>query len=142
MFKAVKRGRLHQVALAASGEPVDIKLYGCRVQRPPYLSNGKTYMLLDLGACVAGSGTELLRAVDEFVARQAKPSFTPVRADGALLVKLDRPKYEDGNGDPGPAFQPAPNDLVDVVVRPGAFAAFGYCVLVHRMKPHALLARG
>ena len=135
MFKSVARGRLLQVA-GPDGEPVDVRLYACQVIKPPYEAGGKTYAVLDASA--AAGDLDRLRALNDFVRAQARPRFSPVRPDGALVVKLDRPKWETAAGTPGFAFPLDVGSLVDVVLRPGAFGGFGWCLLVHRLKPHAL----
>lgn len=131
-FKVTQRGTLRQL-LHPDGTPVEAPLYGCRVIKPPYTSNGKTYMLLDHTGCTGD--LDVVKAVDDFIRATARPAFTPL-ATGTLLVKLTRAtKYETAGAVPGFAFTPSEGQAVDVVVGPGAFGTFGYCVLVKRMKP-------
>lgn len=136
MFDIVVRGKLRR--LVRRGRDVDMALYACRVERPPFVKHGKTYMELDLSA--AAGDLDGLRAADTAIRAAVNPSFSPVRAEtrGVIVKLLKTTSYETDQGNPGPAFVPAQNDLVDVVLTPGAFGQFGYCVLVKRMKPHAL----
>lgn len=134
MFREVTRGRLKQLE-TSGGQPVEAKLFGCAVVRPPYERGGKTYMELDLSRAVGD--VDVVRKIDEHVRRSANPSFSPLR-DPRLIVKVPRgAKYETVRGEPGYAFAIAESDLIDVVASPGAFGPFGYCMLARRLKPHA-----
>lgn len=144
-FRVTRRGTLCQLA-NADGTAIDAALYGCRVIKPPYDRNGKTYMELDVTGC--SGDMHLVAAVNDFIRATARASFSPLRvrrpstpgapdATQTLIVKLTRAtKYETAAAVPGFAFTPGVGDAVDVVVGPGAFGQFGYCVLVKRMKPH------
>lgn len=136
-LRSVTRGRLRQIARADDGHPVDVGLYAARVLLKPYEKNGKTYAMLDLTAAAGDLAT--LRQVDAFVARAANPAFTPLLDGGTrVIVKLQSVKYENAQGDAALPWTIEDDMLVDVVLRPGAFGDFGYCWLLHRVKPHAL----
>lgn len=133
----VTRGKFKQI-VSAQGAPVLVKLYGCGIDKPPYLKNGKTYLSLDISE--AAGQLDLLHRVDELVHRHAKPRFSPVW--GMLLIaKMNtggggvRTMYETAEGDPGTAFPMPKGAAVDVELAPGAFGEFGYCWLVRRVKP-------
>lgn len=133
-MQAVTRGKLRQIA-TAGGDPVDVTLYACVVTRAPYVKGGKTYAGLDASA--AAGDLDLLRRVDEFVRRQANPAFSPVAPGGKLVVKLAPGlRYENGDGDAALPWNVTEGAVVDVVLRPGAFGDFGYCLLLRRVKPH------
>ena len=138
----MKRGRFSQI-VSAPGAPVLVKLYGCAVDKPPYVKNGKTYVSLDISE--ATGQLELLHRVDDLVHRHAKPQFSPVW--GMLLIaKMNiggvPTKYETAEGDPGPAFPMPKGAAVDVELAPGAFGGFGYCWLVRRVKPSGVKPEG
>lgn len=140
-LRAAKRGRLHQVVAAAadgSQAPVQVALYGCVVMTPPHAAGrgNKTYMTLRLDD--ATGDLDRLRQVDDFVARRAAPDFSPLMAGGTrLVVKVPAAGvgYECERGDPTGPWTPGAEDVVDVVLAPGAFGAFGYCWLLRRIKP-------
>lgn len=138
-MQAVARGRFRQL-VGPDGGPVVVKLYGCVVDAEPYVRRGKTYMTLDAGDAVGD--TELLRAADDLIFRQARPAFTPVQTP-LLYVKLPPDaRHETADGDPAPdPLDLRRGDAVDVCLQPGAFGAFGYCLLLRRVKPHRA-ARG
>lgn len=136
MFEVRVRGKLRR--LARHGRDVDIALYACQVTRAPYVKHGKTYMELDFS--VAAGDVDTLRAANQAIHAAAKPAFSPVRESAVLVKLLKTTAYETAQATLGPAFVPNQNDLVDVVLTPGAFGEFGYCVLVKRIKPHALRA--
>lgn len=135
-LRAVVRGKLRQIA-GAGGAPVDVRLYGCRVVKPPHPKNGKTYAWLDWSQ--AGGDVDALRAVDQFVAHQATggaAGFSPLRDGGVLVVKVPPDmRYEDAAADPTDPWPIEAGVLVDVELRPGAFGGFGYCWLLRRVKP-------
>ena len=133
-FDVVPRGKLRR--LARHGRDVDIALYACQVTRPPHVKHGKTYMELDLSA--AAGDVDTLRAACDAIQTTAKPAFTPVHGSRAVVKLLKTTVYETAEGSAGTRFVPDTGDLVDVILTPGAFGAFGYCVLVKRIKPHAL----
>lgn len=139
MMRVVTRGRFRQL-VGQDGGPVVVKLYGCAVDAEPYARAGKTYMTLDVGDAVGD--LDVLRAVDDLIFRQARPAFTPVQTP-LLYVKLP-PGVAWETVEGGPAHE-APTlrrgDLVDVCLHPGAFGAFGYCLLAQRVKPSARGAR-
>lgn len=132
------RGRFRQF----EGDP-EARLYGCRVSKPPYLKNGKVYCGLDLEDARGDFG--VLQKVDAHVAAAAGgEGYSPVTFGGGpggrptgVLVKLANVKWENVDGDPAAPWQLLTNARVDVVLRPGAYGAFGYCWLLHRVKPSA-----
>ena len=136
MFRSTTRGRFRQVVLAADGRPLDAALYRCAVDEAPYERGGKTYLALDVGD--AGGDMDLLRACDDFICAQARPAYSPVASAPLLVVKvLATTRYEDAAGAASPPWTPRRCQEVDVVLRPGAFGDFGYCLLLGRIKPHA-----
>lgn len=132
-FKTVSRGKLSQLT-TSSGEPVDMRIYGCVVTKGPYVRNNKRYMRLNLDGAVGD--TDVLKAVDDHVRKVAASAFSPVGDD--VIVKMARTAYETEDANPGFRFEPEPGLVVDVELRPGAFGKFGYCLLLRRIKPHAL----
>jgi hypothetical protein len=140
-LRAVTRGRFRQLVSAATGATPSVALYNCTVDEPPYERGGKTYVSLDIEDAVGD--VDLLREIDAFVDSAAKPAFSPLATASLLIVKVPahgvRYDAEDGSRDLDGAFQLRRGQAVDVVVRPGAFGAFGYCFLLQRVKPHAVL---
>ena len=134
-FRAVSRGTFRQLALP-DGSPVEIKLFGCMVDREPYVRNDKTYVALDLIDAVGD--LDVLRAVDEFIEHAARPEFSPYRPPLVIAKMPANVEYATATGEPGSRFDLRRGELVDVLLRPGAFGSFGYCLLVSRVKPHAL----
>lgn len=129
-LRAVSRGKMRQIE-GHDGRAVEAALYGCQVARAPHDKAGKTYMTLDISACAGDLDT--LRQVDAFVQRAARPAFSPL-TEGQLIVKVPPgAELEDGLAD-----AVLTNALIDIVVAPGAFGAFGYCWLLRRAKPHRL----
>lgn len=136
MFQTVVRGRYRQLARAQGGGPVDVALYRCTVDEPPYTRGDKTYVSLDVGDALGD--TDLLRACDDFIWAQARPAYSPVAAMPLLVVKVPPGvAYEDEIGHPAAPWTMTRGQVVDVVVRPGAFGDFGYCLLLQRIKPSA-----
>lgn len=137
-FRAVQRGRYRQLVHAGSGRPVDVALYGCTVDAAPRERGGKLFVSLDIGDA-AGDGDVLKRA-DDYIQRVARPAYSPVASAPLLLVKMyPLTRFEDEAGVPVAARWPVERgQAVDVVLRPGAFGDFGYCLLLQRIKPHAL----
>ena len=130
MLKAVKRGKFTQVTV--DGGPVDIKLFGCTVVASEYVVGGKKYAKFDLSRAV---GRQELERVGEFIRKTASPRFCPLRLGlGAVVVKLGRTtRWETPHG-PGFEFYLHPGVAVDLVVAPGSFGDFGWCVNVKRIK--------
>lgn len=136
-FRAVTRGTFRQVVNASDGTPVDLKLFRCVVDKAPYVRGAKTYVALDL--IDALGDLDVLRALDEFIERSVTPEFSPLRPP-LVIVKVPRDvSYEDAEGAPGPPLDLKRGDEIDVMLRPGAFGAFGYCLLLTRVKPHAVV---
>ena len=137
-LRAVTRGRLQHLVVGGGQQPPEARLYGCRVRRAPYEKNGKTYVVL--GVQDALGDLDVLHRVDDFVRRQHPGSYSPILLEtGAVIAKLtSATKYENEDGDPAAPWHVRQDAAVDVVLRPGAFGSFGYCWLVHRLKPHAL----
>jgi hypothetical protein len=134
-YASVTRGRFRQVVDAGSRQPVDIVLYGCKVTKAPHTANGKTYVWLDVAECVGD--VQRLRDVDVFIKREASPRFSPV-TERMVIAKLTRAtQYATDDGAAAWKIDAALGDLVDVVLQPGAFGGFGYCMLVNKLKPHA-----
>lgn len=134
MFKAVSRGKFRQVALR-DGRPAEATLYNCMVDKAPYQRGTKTYAVLDLSDAIGD--LDVLRRIDEFIDATAKPEFSPLSFPLAV-IKLASTAYADADGLPCEPFFLKRGDAVDVVLRPGAFGTFGYCLLLHRVKPHAV----
>lgn len=135
-FKAVARGKYRQLVHATSGTAVDITLFRCRVERPPHAKGDNTYLGLDLSDAVGD--LDLLRKVDAFIQTAAQPSFSPVGR--VLIVKVPRRhvswELDDGSRSLDGAYALVVDQMVDVIIRPGAFGPFGYCLLLQRIKPH------
>lgn len=134
MLQTTVRGRLRQVA--RDGAPVDVALYNCVVDQEPRQRGDKVYLSLDAGDAVGD--TDLLRRVDEHIYRAARPAFSPVALPLLTVKVLATTRYEDEAGHAAPSWTPRRGQVVDVVLRPGAFGDFGYCLLLQRVKPHAL----
>lgn len=136
-FRATTRGRYRQVVNAADGRAPEAALFRCTVDEAPYERGGKTYLPLDVGD--AAGDMDVLRAVDAFIASQARPAYSPVASAPLLVVKvLATTRYDDEVGNPAAVpWTPRRGQEVDVLLRPGAFGDFGYCLLLRRIKPHA-----
>lgn len=133
-FRATVRGRFRQI-VHADGQAVEAALYRCAIDEAPYERNGKTYLALDVADAVGDMA--LLRECDDFICSQARPAYSPVAAAPLLVVKvLPTTRYEDDVGRPAAPWTPRRGQEVDVVLRPGAFGDFGYCLLLQRIKPH------
>ena len=136
MYASVKRGRLRHVVDAHDRQPVHVTVYRCTVAKAPHEVGGKTYVWLDVSDCLGDM--QRLRDVDEYIRREASPRFSPVTKD-LVIAKLTRAtSYATDDGTPAWKLDVVQGDVVDVVLQPGAFGAFGYCVLVSKLKPHAL----
>ena len=135
-MKVARRGKFNTLVTRA-GDTVVAELYGCTVVREPHLSSGKTYATLDV-AQARGSGVAVLRNVDVRIRREAAPEFSPLRPDGTLVIKIPpHVRCETREGAAAPQFTPCKGQVVDAVLRLGAFGAFGYCWLATRLKPHS-----
>lgn len=135
-LQAVPRGKFRQVVDESSGETPTVKLYGLRIAKVPSLQ--KPYATFDLGLMEDRSESKSLRDIDAFIERAASPRFCPLTAQ-TIIVKLP-PKgiwWENVNGDPALPWPMELHAVVDVVLKPGAFGEFGYCWLLHRIKPHS-----
>lgn len=134
MFRSVARGKFRQL-VRSDGRQVDVALYRCVVDKPPYVRGGKTYVALDL--IDAMGDMDVLRRVDEYIEKTAFPEFSPFRPP-LLIVKIPTSvTYQDVAGKHATTpFLMKQGDEIDVVVRPGAFGSFGYCWLLTRVKPH------
>lgn len=136
-MRVVTRGRLRQLENPRGGGAPEARLYACEVLKPPYDRGGKTYVQLALGL----GDVDVLRRIDDLIHQQARPAFSPLSTAGdGLRVVAKLPgtaRFEDVAGDPCPRWQLHAGQRVDVVLEPGAFGDFGYCLLVRRIKPTA-----
>lgn len=136
MLRTTLRGKFRQVVRAQDGQPPEVALYNCLVDQEPRLRGDKTYLSLDAGDAVGD--VDLLNTIDQHICRAAKPAYSPVAAMPLLVVKvLASTRFEDEEGNPAPSWALTRHQAVDVVLRPGAFGDFGYCLLLQRVKPHA-----
>lgn len=137
-LRAVVRGKFRQVVDAATGETPQVRLYRARVAKT--VEADKPYVTLDLGILeTARSDAAKLADVDAFIRKLANPRFSPLLSPEAVIVKMP-PKgvrWENENGDPALPWPLEAHAVVDVILKPGAFGEFGYCWLVHRVKPHS-----
>jgi hypothetical protein len=134
-MQAVRRGKFHQVR-ALDGSHVDVAVYGALVVRC-FEKNGKSYVIVDTADALGDVDT--LRRIDEYIRTKTPLQFSPLMPGmpNRVTLKLTgNTAYKDDLGRPAAPFEPV--GRVDVVVRPGAFGSFGYCVLVHAIKPHAV----
>ncbi len=130
MFKIVKRGKFFQLQ-APGGGPVEVKLFGCVVVAPTYGSGGKQYARFDLTQAL---GREHLTSVAEFIKQAAAPRFSPLRFGfKSVVVKMGGAKWETAEAATF-EFPLEPGQRVDLVVGPGAFGDFGWCIVVKRIK--------
>ncbi len=136
-----RRGKFNTL-VQRDGSAVTAELYNCIVQREPAGPSagkppGKTYATLDL-TYARGAGIGVLRNVDARIRKEAAPEFSPLRPDDSLVVKVpaNGVSYETREGLPSPPFAMSRGQSVDVVLKLGAYGSFGYCWLVHRIKPH------
>lgn len=139
MYASVTRGRLRQVVDARDRQPVHVTLYRCKVTKAPHTIRGKTYVWLDVSGCVGKDPdcARRLQDVDAYIRREASPRFSPV-TESMVIAKLTRAtQYAADDGTAAWKVDVSLGDLVDVVLQPGAFGSFGYCMLVHKLKPHA-----
>lgn len=137
MLRTTLRGKFRQVVRARDGQPPDVALYNCSVDQEPRLRGDKTYVSLDAGDAVGD--VDLLKTIDQHIYRAARPAFSPVATMPLLVVKvLATTRFEDEQGDQAGPWALRRGQAVDVVLRPGAFGEFGYCLLLQRVKPHAL----
>jgi hypothetical protein len=136
-LKAVQRGKFRQLVDAQTGETPQVKLYRARVTKT--VAADKPYITLDLGMLEdQRSDAAGLADVDAFIHKLAEPRFSPLSAK-TVIVKMP-PKdvrWENENGDPALPWPVELHAVVDVILKPGAFGEFGYCWLVHRIKPHS-----
>lgn len=136
-LKAVSRGKFRQVVDAQTDETPEIKLYRARIAKT--VAADKPYLTLDLGILeTPRSNVQKLMDVDAFIGRLASPRFSPLAAE-TVIVKVP-PKgvrWENENGDPALPWPVELGAVVDVILKPGAFGEFGYCWLLHRIKPHS-----
>jgi hypothetical protein len=165
-LKTVRRGTMHQVTTSAGTSP-SITLYACLVTRAPYDKNGKRYMQLDVSRAL-GDLDDLRRVdafiareataraggtggtggtggyhgknggtggTDKRGKNRDNDFFSPVMDGDQVVVKIPRDAVLDS---PDHQTWLRVGDAVDVVLAPGAFAAFGYCLLLRRAKPHQL----
>lgn len=136
MLRTTSRGTFRQVVRAQDGQPPEVALYNCAVDQEARERGGKTYVSLDAGDAVGD--LDLLKTIDQHIDRAARPAYSPVAAMPLLVVKvLATTRFEDEEGRQAPAWPLRRGQAVDVVLRPGAFGEFGYCLLLHRVKPHA-----
>lgn len=111
-------------------------LYNCVIDDEPRQRGGKTYVSLDIAEAVGD--TDVLRACDQFIWSQARPAYSPAASAPLIVAKvLGTTRYENDLGNPAAAWPLRRGQTVDVVLRPGAFGDFGYCLLLHRIKPRA-----
>ncbi len=132
-----RRGKFNTL-VHKDGSPIQAELYNCIVQREPHDTRGKTYATLDL-TYARGAGVAVLQYVDARIRKEAAPEFSPLRPDNSLVVKVPAGGgvvYETRDGNAAAPFTLARGQAVDVIVRLGAYGSFGYCWLVHRVKPH------
>ncbi len=136
-LKAVSRGKFRQVVDVQTGETPEIKLYRVRITKT--VAADKPYLTLDLGMLeTPRSNAAGLADIDAFIRKLAAPRFSPLFAE-TVIVKMP-PKgvrWENENGDPALPWPLELHAVVDVILKPGAFGEFGYCWLLHRIKPHS-----
>lgn len=132
-MNVVTRGRYQHLVHSRDRSPIAVRLYNCEVTRAPYAKNGKTYAELDVGS--AAGDVDVLRQVDDRIHRACSPAFTPVMGR-RLIVKIPKTLvYEDAAGDTTDAWPIERGAVIDVVLTPGAFGQFGWCLLAQRVKP-------
>lgn len=113
-LRAVWRGTLQQVAEGPSGAAPVVHLRGVLVSRAPFVSGRKTYAVLELEP--GAPETERVKRIDAFVrAQDVQPSYSPLGRSSVLV------KVVSGTA--------RTNEVVDAVLKPGAFGSFGYCWL-------------
>lgn len=112
------------MSLRQNGVPVEIALSGCVITRAPYQAGGKWYARFD---ATAAAGRDELRAVDAQIQRLAAPRYSPVRFVGNVVAKIQSLQAMEFPGDI------VPGQVVDLVVSPGPFGAFGWCLNVKRI---------
>lgn len=142
MFASAPRGKFRELRLREGGDRVAVRARGCRVVWEPHPAGGggghpagggggepgALYATLDLTP--DERALAVLRLADDEIRRLAAPRFTPLRDAGrAVVVKLAR----------GLAW-PAGAAAVDVVLSPGPFGAFGYCLTITECHRHSAAA--
>lgn len=116
MFAAKRRGKYEQLEL--NGKPVVARVGGCLVVKA-FESHGKRYATLDMTSAIGDK--KLLLDADEFIRARASPKFSPLRfAWTQVTVKIAT------NDDV------RPGDVIDAELSPGAFGAFGWCLLLKK----------
>jgi hypothetical protein len=121
-FKVKKCGKYKSLVLG-NGAPLEFALSGCVVTRPPYLANSKWYARFDVSGA---EGRDVLSTVESEIFRLAKPRYSPARFMANVVTKLDLDSVEF----PG---ELVPGQAVDLVVAPGPFGDFGWCLNVRRV---------
>jgi hypothetical protein len=118
MFAAKRRGKYEQLEL--DGKPVVARVRGCVVTKV-FESQGKRYATLDMSSAIGDK--QLLLDADEFIRARASPRFSPLRfAWTQVTVKIvinDELRY---------------GSILDVELSPGAFGAFGWCLLLKKIS--------
>lgn len=138
LAKIVRRGKFYQFASAPH-----VKVFGAVVVKDMYESAGKRYLKVNLQECTRQSYVRHeLTNIDRAIDKAVNPRFSPVRYAeehdwGEVVLKvLDSCSWEDAAG-PAKPFWPVEHDVVDVVVAPGAFGDFGWCLNVVKIKRSA-----
>lgn len=127
----VKRGRYDQVAFADKSK-VSAKLDGCVVKKAFVSNDGKRYAKFDMSRAIGDK--QLLLGVQEHIKQAVNPRFSPLRfAWEDVTVKLMATKWEIGD-QPAAAWELREGDVVDLVVSPGAFASFGWCLIATHVR--------
>lgn len=127
----VKRGRYEQVAYADKSK-VCAELDGCVVKKAFVSTDGKRYAKFDMSRAIGDK--QLLLAVQDHIREAANPRFSPLRfAWEDVTVKLMGTKWEIGD-QPAAAWELREGDVVNLVLTPGAFGSFGWCLIATHVK--------
>lgn len=122
-IKTVRRGRYYQLAYEDDGKSVEATLTGdMTVKKAFATADGKRYLKLDLDRAIGDK--KLLMDVQEHIERAVSPRYSPLRnAWSDVTVKLMGAHHDEF----------AVGDVLDsLVVSPGAFETFGWCLLAKR----------
>jgi len=126
-LKTVRRGKFEQ--LKYDGKAIELYFDNCTVVREIYDNN--KYIRLDLSK--TSGDKNALRLIHSYIQKEVNPNFSPLKyafennSWSDIVCKISNASWE-----PFEKYL-SKGQSVDVVLSPGAFGSFGFCLLIKKI---------